>query len=59
MESFKKPSELNPNLNKDMDKIIQKATVYDPELRYPTCRDFKDSLEWYQKQYLEERIERL
>ena len=56
---LKRPSELNPQLNQEMDSIIQKATAYDPEERYATCRDFKNYLERYQEQYLEEKIERL
>jgi len=49
---LKKPSELNPILNEQMDKIIQKATAYLPAQRFKSCREFTDVLKWYQKQYL-------
>jgi len=55
----KKPSELNPRLTKGMDKIIQRATAYNPAERYATCREFIEDLKWHQKQYLPENIEEL
>ncbi|MGD2269851.1 MAG: serine/threonine-protein kinase [Desulfobacterales bacterium] len=48
----KKPSELRPDLNKDMDVIIQKALAHDPDQRYPTCREFMKDLEQYQRNHL-------
>lgn len=48
----KKPSELNPGLNRDMDVIVQKATAFDPDERYATCRDFINELEEYRRKYL-------
>ncbi len=47
-----KPSEMNPGLNKEMDRIISIALSYDPETRYATCREFRDQLERYSAQYL-------
>lgn len=48
---LKKPSEINPAIDKEMDRIIQKATAFDPARRYATCRDFVDDLEKYEKQH--------
>jgi serine/threonine-protein kinase len=49
---LKKPSELNPNLNEDMDRIMLKAVAHSPAQRYATCREFREDLEDYQKQYV-------
>ena len=49
----KKPSELNPRLNRDMDIIVQKATAFDPDQRYAVCRDFKNDIEEYQRKYMQ------
>ena len=49
----KKPSELNPRLNRDMDIIVQKATAFDPDQRYTICRDFINDLEEYQRKYMQ------
>ena len=48
----KKPSEMNPGLNKEMDRILSKALSFDPETRYATCREFSDQLERYSEHYL-------
>jgi len=48
----KKPSEMNPRLNKEMDRILSKALSFDPETRYATCREFRDQLERYTEHYL-------
>jgi serine/threonine protein kinase len=50
---LQKPTELNPQLNDEMDSIIAKATAYDPEERYETCGHFKNALERYHKRYLD------
>jgi hypothetical protein len=50
---LKKPTELNPQLNDEMDRIIAKATAYEPDDRYATCAQFKNALEWYHKRYLD------
>jgi len=49
---IKKPSELNPFLNTMMDKIVLKATAYEPEKRFVNCSELKNVLEEYQKKYL-------
>jgi serine/threonine-protein kinase len=49
---LKKPSELNPNLHEDMDRILLKAVAHNPAQRYATCREFQNDLEDYQKQYV-------
>ena len=46
------PSDLNPTLEKDMDKIVRRATAYDPEQRYATCQDFLKDIKWYQRRLL-------
>jgi len=48
----KMPSEINPGLNKEMDRILSKALSFDPETRYATCREFSDQLERYSEHYL-------
>ena len=48
----KSPSQLNPTLREDMDEIIQKATAYNPENRYGSCREFVRSLQSYEDNYL-------
>jgi serine/threonine-protein kinase len=48
----KKPSEMNPGLNKEMDRILSKALSFDPETRYATCREFHEQLERYSEHYL-------
>ena len=47
-----KLSELNPNLNTEMDGILAKALSFDIEARYGTCREFREQLEWYAEKYL-------
>jgi serine/threonine protein kinase len=47
-----KPSELNRTLDRDMDKIIRRATAYEPEQRYTTCKDFIKDLKWYKRRFL-------
>jgi serine/threonine-protein kinase len=48
---LKKPSEINPAVNQQMDCIIQKATAFDPARRYATGREFLEDLEKYEKQH--------
>jgi serine/threonine-protein kinase len=45
---LKKPSQLNAELNGQMDRIILKATEYLPANRYPSCKAFMDDLRQYQ-----------
>jgi serine/threonine protein kinase len=40
-------SEINPMVDEEMDEILCKATSYDPEQRYATCREFLESLDAY------------
>ena len=49
---LKNPSELNPFLNKEMDKIVKRAIAYKAENRYDNCKEFKSKLEWYRQKYL-------
>jgi serine/threonine-protein kinase len=49
---LKNASDFNPFLNKEMDKIIEKAVAYNAESRYENCHEFKSKLEWYSQKYL-------
>lgn len=49
----KNPTEINPQLNPDMDLIVQKAMAHDPEQRYLTCREFIEDLALYKKNHLQ------
>jgi serine/threonine protein kinase len=46
------PSALNPALNREIDKIVRRATAYEPEHRYSTCKDFIKDLKWYKRRFL-------
>ena len=48
----KKPSEKNPVLNKEIDRILSKALSFEPENRYTTCQEFRKEIEEYSKRYL-------
>jgi len=54
-----KPSEMNPQIDPEMDAIISKAVAYDPENRYASCREFMKSLKSYQERLGEGPDERL
>ncbi len=45
----KKPSQMNQQLDTEMDDIIFKALAYNPDDRYPDCGAFIDRLKAYQK----------
>lgn len=47
---LKKPSEANPAIDQEMDRIIGKATAFEPDQRYGSGRDFLGDLEQYQRQ---------
>ena len=47
---LKKPSEVNPAIDREMDRIIGKATAFEPDQRYGSGRDFLGDLEQYQRQ---------
>ena len=48
----KKPSEMNPMLNREMDEIVFKALSHDPENRYATCREFLEAIEAYRDNHM-------
>ena len=48
---LKKPSDLNPFIDKRMDHIIQSAIAYESEKRFESCNEFKRALQDYQKMY--------
>ena len=48
----KKPSEMCSRLNIEMDRILSKALSFDPDARYGSCREFREQVEQYSKQYL-------
>ena len=47
----KRPSELNPNIDKEMDEIVLKAVSIYPEKRYATIQAFSQALEQYQARH--------
>ena len=49
---LKKPSELNPHLNADMDRIVDTAMAFNPADRYANCDAFITDLKRYQQKYL-------
>jgi serine/threonine-protein kinase len=49
---LKLPSELNLDVNEEMDRIILKATAYRQAERYQSCREFLQDLQAYEKSYL-------
>ena len=49
---LQEPSKINPILEKQMDEIVRTATAYEPEKRYPTCKDFIKDLQWYERRIL-------
>jgi serine/threonine-protein kinase len=49
----KVPSQLNPAVNKEMDRIVLKAISRDPGERYASCRDFSHDLQEYAAQFLQ------
>ncbi len=51
----KKPSDVNPSIHPDMDKIVFKALAYAPDNRYASCRDFIHDLKSYRALHLEQR----
>ena len=52
---LKMPSQLNSDLNENMDHIIQKAIAYDPAHRYSSSDEFIKALKLYQKNCLKEK----
>lgn len=48
----KKPSEMNPIVNPEMDEIVFKAISFDPNNRFTSCREFLERLEDYKTRYI-------
>jgi serine/threonine protein kinase len=48
---MKKPSELNPALDSDLDDIVTKAVAYDKDRRYGSCGEFANDIDAYLKRY--------
>ncbi len=46
------PSEMNPAVNEEMDRIVLKAIARNPDDRYTTCRDFQQDLQKYAETFL-------
>jgi serine/threonine-protein kinase len=53
----KSPSELNPNIDKEMDNIIFKALSFYPEKRYATSRAFLQDLKQYQARHMKNQLQ--
>jgi serine/threonine-protein kinase len=49
---LERASTINPAINSEMDKIIDRATAYEPEQRYANCREFINDLKWYRRRFL-------
>jgi eukaryotic-like serine/threonine-protein kinase len=47
-----KPSEMNPGVYPDMDRIVLKAISFDPADRFASCAEFRRDLLEYQKRHL-------
>jgi len=43
----KKPSEMNPAVDTDLDDIVMKAVAHNKDNRYQNCREFADDIETY------------
>lgn len=46
------PSQINPAVNEDMDRIVLKAIAREPDHRYASCRDFAHDLHKYAAKYV-------
>jgi len=46
-----KPSEMNPRVNPDMDRIVFKAISFDPGERFASCAEFRQALLDYQNRH--------
>jgi eukaryotic-like serine/threonine-protein kinase len=47
-----RPSEVHPIANRALDEILFKALAFDPDQRYPSCREFAVQLEQFQKKMI-------
>jgi serine/threonine protein kinase len=50
-----KPSEMNPMVNANMDRIVFKAIAFDPRERFASCAEFRQALLDYQNRYLRKK----
>jgi serine/threonine-protein kinase len=48
----RRPSEINPMVHPELEKIVLKAVSFDPEKRYATCREFLNSLVTYRERHI-------
>lgn len=51
------PSQVNPLLRPEMDRIILSAVNPDPSLRFESCRVFMESLEQYRRKFIRSQYE--
>jgi serine/threonine-protein kinase len=51
-----RPSELNPNVDKEMEGIVLKALSFNPEKRYASSRAFLQDLEQYQARHMNNQL---
>jgi serine/threonine protein kinase len=49
---LKKPSQMNPVLDREMDQIVFRALAHDPEKRYASCRAFLEAIAVYQNRHI-------
>ena len=49
---LKRPSQINPNINPEMEMIIFKAIASHPDLRFHNCQEFIDALKKYYINYI-------
>jgi len=49
---LKRPSQINPNINPEMEMIIFKAIASHPDLRFQNCQEFIDALKKYYINYI-------
>ncbi|MBN1849284.1 MAG: serine/threonine protein kinase [Deltaproteobacteria bacterium] len=48
----KRPSEMNPMVDPEMDEIVSKAISFDPNNRFASCREFLERLEDYKARHI-------
>jgi serine/threonine-protein kinase len=44
-----RPSAVHPKATRALDEIVFKALAFEPDQRYPSCREFAKQLDQYQK----------
>jgi serine/threonine protein kinase len=50
-----RPSEINPRIHPELEKIILRAVMSNPEDRFPTGRAFIEALEKFRDHYMKEK----